>query len=238
MLELLSPETLTLPQGLSSQETRHLLILALMFTGYSLVHSLLAARSLKAAVDRHWPVLAPWYRMTYNFLAVILLVPVLAWLYQWPGGDLWVRPWPLAWLFDALALAALAAFVHSLRHYDLSRFSGSQQLRTGAAHADTDAGEALRLGFWHRFVRHPWYCFALVILWTRDLNPAELVFCLVASLYLLLGSRLEERKLVARFGAAYLDYRRRVPGLLPWPGRWLSQAEAERLETRAINPAG
>jgi protein-S-isoprenylcysteine O-methyltransferase Ste14 len=35
-------------------------------------------------------------------------------------------------------------------------------------------------------------------------------------LYLLVGTWLEERKLLAEFGAAYARYRREVPALFPW----------------------
>lgn len=51
--------------------------------------------------------------------------------------------------------------------------------------------------------------------------------------YLLLGSRLEESKLIAEYGDAYRDYRRRVPALFPWPCRALSVADARRLEQQA-----
>jgi hypothetical protein len=43
------------------------------------------------------------------------------------------------------------------------------------------------------------------------------------------GSRLEERKLVERFGERYRTYRQRVPGLLPLPWRMLGREEARRL---------
>jgi protein-S-isoprenylcysteine O-methyltransferase Ste14 len=62
------------------------------------------------------------------------------------------------------------------------------------------------------------------------MNQARLVSAWWITLYFILGSRLEERKLWARFGAAYREYMARVPGLLPLPWRILSQEEARRLE--------
>ena len=38
-----------------------------------------------------------------------------------------------------------------------------------------------------------------------------------ATIYILAGAWLEERKLLAEFGEAYADYRRRTPFIIPWP---------------------
>lgn len=43
------------------------------------------------------------------------------------------------------------------------------------------------------------------------------------------AARLEERKLLARFGPAYRDYMARVPGLVPRPWRILGRDEAREL---------
>lgn len=43
------------------------------------------------------------------------------------------------------------------------------------------------------------------------------------------GSLLEERKLLIRHGDSYARYRARVNGLIPWPGRILSEREARVL---------
>ena len=45
---------------------------------------------------------------------------------------------------------------------------------------------------------------------------------IILSAYLVVGSILEERKLLAEIGEPYAEYRRRVPMLVPWrvfPGR-------------------
>ena len=89
-----------------------------------------------------------------------------------------------------------------------------------------DQGSAAPL---HRHVRHPWYSLGLLILWTRDMDEARLTSALCITLYLWLGSLLEEEKLLAFHGEAYARYRARVPGLIPWPGRSLDADEARAL---------
>ena len=66
------------------------------------------------------------------------------------------------------------------------------------------------------------------------MDPAWLVSCIAITLYFAIGSRLEERKLVAEFGESYRRYQRRVPGLVPLPGRRLSRADAAEI-VAAVN---
>ncbi len=47
--------------------------------------------------------------------------------------------------------------------------------------------------------------------------------------YFLVGSRLEENKLVHAYGDRYRRYMERVPGLLPWPGKSISAQEASEI---------
>jgi len=78
-------------------------------------------------------------------------------------------------------------------------------------------------------VRHPWYSLGLVLLWTRDMDPALLTSAVLTTLYIGVGSRLEERKLIVFHGEIYRRYRGRVPALIPSPWRYLTGEEAEAL---------
>ena len=57
-----------------------------------------------------------------------------------------------------------------------------------------------------------------------------LVSVIMMTLYFVIGSRLEEKKLLSYYGNAYAHYRRKVPGLVPLPWKRLSHAEAQELE--------
>jgi methanethiol S-methyltransferase len=128
---------------------------------------------------------------------------------------------------NGLALAALAGFWFSTGSYDMGEFLGTRPLRE--RRADAVEHDGFRISTLHRFVRHPWYVLGLVLVWTRDMNAPLLVSAIAVTLYLVIGARLEERKLVAHFGAAYREYRQRVPGLIPLPWKRLSQIEAAKL---------
>lgn len=207
--------------------TDRILALLLCWLAYAAIHSLLASLWFKRRVAARWPRLAPGYRLAFNALAAILLVPPLWLTIAWRGPLLWSWEGGWAWVANGLALAAVAGFVWSTRYYDMAAFAGSAQWK--ARHGAAEDPGGLSLSPLHRHVRHPWYSLGLVILWTRDMDEARLVSALCISLYLWAGSLLEERKLLAFHGEAYARYRARVPGLIPWPGRSLSADEARAL---------
>ncbi len=202
---------------------------------YFTLHSLLASLRAKAFVQRHFPALLPAYRLLFNALSIVLLLPLLWLVHRDPGPLLWAWQGPWQWLAMALSALALGGFVWASRAYDLSVFLGLRQWRERRQKVeDTDA---LHIAALHRFVRHPWYFLALLILWSRDQYLNQAVFYALATAYLVIGSRLEENKLVRQYGEVYRQYQRKVPGLIPLPWRWLKADEADELVRRAAAEA-
>lgn len=211
-------------------DNAQLLAIALAWGLYGLIHSWLAGLGLKRWTERRWPALMPAYRLAFNGLAAALLIPPLWLTWRYPGEALW--HWP-AWIAWPAAAASVAGYLWSLRWYDGMDFLGLRQWRarrTGSAWHDH-----LVLSPMHRFVRHPWYSLGLLFLWTRDLNAGWLVAAVAITVYLVVGSRLEEAKLIEAFGDSYRRYRARVPALVPLPWRWLRRDEAEAL-LRLVKP--
>ncbi len=205
--------------------------LALGWAAYAALHSLLAALGCKAWVTSRWPGFAPYYRLVFNAIAIVLVLP-LAWAtYAIPGEWLWRWTGFAAWLANGLATAALAGFVLSSGTYDMGEFLGTRPWRE--KRTDAVEHEGFRISLLHRHVRHPWYALGLVLIWTRDMNAPLLVSALAITLYLFVGAWLEERKLEAHFGAAYREYRQRVPGLIPRPWKRLTAAQEGALVQRA-----
>jgi len=210
----------------------HLTLLATSWVLYAALHSALASHAGKTWFRGHFPHRFQAYRLMFNLLALALLLPPLWLLYSYPGPPLWRWPAVLGWIADGAALAAAAGFLWTMRAYDSGEFLGLRQLRQSAA--EVLRPTPLRLSWVHRFVRHPWYFFGLVILWTREMNAALLVTALILSLYVAVGSRREESDLIARYGHQYREYRKRVPALFPLPWRFLSARQAQDI----LNMAG
>ena len=201
--------------------------LLISWLGYFIVHSLLASLTVKRWVAAHKPGFMPAYRLAFNVIAVALLVPIVwltalqAWpvLWQWHGIG--------SWLAGVLKGLALLGFIWSLKYYDLQEFFGFKQWRMHQLIPEDQ--ESFRLSPLHRFVRHPWYFFALVLLWTQDMNVGKLITSGMATLYLMIGSRMEEKKLLVYHGERYRRYMERVPGLFPLPWKFLRRDEAQGL---------
>ena len=209
--------------------------LALGWLGYFAVHSAAASLAVKRWVARSYPALVPAYRIVYNALAVLLLLPIIWLTWRYPSPSLWVWHGALAWLANALAVAAVVVFVVSLGHYDGGEFIGLRQWRSHQRQVEDR--EVFHLSPFHRYVRHPWYCCALVLIWTRDMDAATLVSSVLMTAYIIFGARFEEAKLLIYHGAAYRRYMARVAGLVPLPWKTLSAAEAAELVCAARREA-
>lgn len=204
-----------------------IVILCAVWLVYGLVHSFTASLRLKRWVASRWPAYMPLYRLTFNLLALITLIPPLSLIYHWHGEYLW--QWTgVGWLIgNGLALAAIGGFVWSLRFYDGSEFIGWRQWRVGERQVEDQ--EHFHISPLHRYVRHPWYFLGLMILWTRDMDGVLLLSGLMITGYVILGSRLEERKLLIYHGSRYRRYQAQVPALFPLPWRFLTARQAQAL---------
>jgi protein-S-isoprenylcysteine O-methyltransferase Ste14 len=68
----------------------------------------------------------------------------------------------------------------------------------------------------YRWVRHPLYFFLLLMIWScPDLTVDRLLFNVLFTGWMVIGSILEERDLVDTFGELYREYQRKVPMLIP-----------------------
>lgn len=72
----------------------------------------------------------------------------------------------------------------------------------------------------YRWVRHPLYFFCLLIIWAQvSMTTDRLVFSGLWTLWIIIGTFLEEKDLTAAFGDAYRNYQRSVPMLIPYKWR-------------------
>jgi len=68
----------------------------------------------------------------------------------------------------------------------------------------------------YRWVRHPLYLFAILIIWASpDITADRLLLNFLWTAWIIAGAFLEERDLASYFGAAYRTYQRKTPMLIP-----------------------
>ena len=186
---------------------------------YGGLHSLLASRWAKARARRSLgPAAGRLYRLAYNVLGGLTLLPVLAFPARFPGLPLYRIAWPWSGLTVAVQATALLTILVGLRQTGLGSFLGLRQLLEG----EGDRQAQLQVTGLYRWVRHPLYTAGLVFLWFSPLMTTSLLALFAGlSAYIYIGSRLEERRLIEDFGQPYRDYQRCIPPLIPLPWRRL-----------------
>lgn len=207
------------------------LILAAAWVAWCTLHSLLVSVSGTAWFKHRLGGIYQYQRLLFNIVAMVTLIPLfyLGWRYrgdpifQWAG---WLRG-----LQSFLIGVALVFFISGARQYDLKQFLGLRRLSNGdgvcATIGETCAVETKGvLGL----VRHPWYSGGMIIIWARTIDAAALVTNLVLTAYFIVGTLLEEHRLVREMGEAYRRYQREVPMFVPW--RWIVRKNKGSEESR------
>ena len=179
---------------------------------FAVQHSVMARPFFKRWLTRFIPPAAE--RSTYvlaSGLALILLVV----FWEPMGGVIWSVKSPTATAVIHVVFAAGWAlmFVSTflINHFDLF---GLRQVWLNLAGREYTPLQ-FELTWLYRFVRHPLYTGLFLGMWaTPTMTAAHLVFALMASAYILIGVRLEERDL-RTFHPEYDGYAREVPRFVP-----------------------
>jgi len=189
------------------------LIYGAAWLSFGFLHSFLAG-------DRLTPLCGAYTRFIYNGISVFHILGVF-FVGRWVFSG--VEPFNMSdtagWVLRSAHVAGWILFVAALRYYDLGLLAGTKQIRRARAGKPVPDIEPLHLTGFHRYVRHPLYAAAFIILWTAAMSPYGLATALWGTLYLLAGTYFEERRLVRLYGEPYETYRKQVPAFLPWRGR-------------------
>ena len=193
------------------------IIYFLLWVSFGIAHTLLAGPKAKAHLSS---LLGRGYRMSYNLFALYHIVLVIYGGRYLLGSG--AAHFPLSNSLQSAMTGAMIlgiiTFVLALTQYDLGRFSGLTQL---FERQKEEIEEPLHLGGLHRFVRHPLYSGVYLYMWGSVRTEFDLATAIWASIYLMIGSHFEERKLIATYGDAYRNYMKRVPAVIPWRGQML-----------------
>jgi len=213
-------------------------LLALLWAAYCAAHSTLITVPVTGFFRRVSGDGFRFYRLLFNIFSLGTLVPLVSYshsnrwstalIFAWDGSLRGVQ-----WAFVAVAVLLVIA---GARHYSLLQFLGIRQLRRdGGRGAMTESGEFDCSGVLG-LVRHPWYTAVFLFLWARDFNFAGFTVNVVLSAYLVVGTILEERKLILEFGDRYREYQDRVSMFVPlkWILR-LGNRRTEKAGSRAGN---
>jgi protein-S-isoprenylcysteine O-methyltransferase Ste14 len=172
---------------------------------YGAIHSILATDTIKKSVP------TKYYRLIYNFLAIVLLIPILYLQITLPSVNVMISSLLSQVLSGMMMLSGIYLVYVSFKNYELKEFLGLDfnQKKTKSE---------LQIEGVSSVVRHPIYTGILLFLWGTFgyfTTEAYLVTAIALTIYIRIGIYFEEKKLVKEFGKQYEKYQKEVPMLIP-----------------------
>jgi protein-S-isoprenylcysteine O-methyltransferase Ste14 len=190
------------------------LINGLLLGLFAVQHAVMARPGFKAWWTRIVPAAAE--RSTF-VLSTCVVLALLVWQWRPIEGIVWRVDWPMAAGFlYAVSFLGWGIVLYSsflIDHFDLFGLRQVWFYFRGKQYTSHPFVERSL----YRLVRHPLMLGFLIAFWaTPNMTAGHLVFALLTTGYILIGTRIEERDLVQFLGDAYLSYRARTPGLIPF----------------------
>jgi protein-S-isoprenylcysteine O-methyltransferase Ste14 len=160
-----------------------------------------------------------FYRLFYNVFFLCTLVPLLFYSTSLEQGPLFRWHGPLLNIQYFLIASSAFLFIAGGWNYSILKFLGIQQIKTGRENQSlSDHGTFVVSGI-HRMIRHPWYLGGMMIVWARNVSLLAILINIVITGYFIIGTYLEERKLIREFGEQYREYQANVSKFFPY--KWL-----------------
>ncbi|MGE3110017.1 MAG: methanethiol S-methyltransferase [Phycisphaerales bacterium] len=194
-----------------------LVINAALLALFVVQHTVMARPAFKRAWTRVIP--RSIERSTF-VLASCVCLGLLFWQWRPLPGVVWSVSNPVAAgaITGVSILGWVTVFASSMliNHFDLFGLRQTWLRARGREYQPV----GFRLVGLYRLVRHPLMVGFLLAFWaTPTMSVGHLFFAVMTTGYILLGTWIEERDLIAEHGESYLAYRRGVRGFIPIPRR-------------------
>ncbi|MFH2059146.1 MAG: hypothetical protein ABIJ59_09620 [Pseudomonadota bacterium] len=171
-------------------------------------HSIMVRPTFKNRVCFYIP--EHWIPALFSIVSGLTLILVI-FFWQNTGAAFIVLPTWLLWIMGCaffLGLAGLKWGVYSLPAFD------PMGIRNQTFKKNQEP--VLKIKGPYKHMRHPFYFFTLVLIWSStEFTIDRIMFNLLWSFWIVIGTWLEERNLVKLFGNDYIIYQKQTPMLLP-----------------------
>ena len=198
-----------------------IVIIVILFFLFASSHSLLAAFDVKKRLTEKIGTKIAFYRMFYNVSSLIIFIAVY-YLSPKPNLVIYDLQFPYDIIIFTIQVFGIIGLIWSVVHINGKEFLGLSQIKRyfeGKYRLDDlDEYHELVVKGPFKYSRHPIYFFTIILLGFRStMDLFYLVFFLCMLAYFYIGSMYEEKSLAKRFGNKYLDYKSKVPRLIPNP---------------------
>jgi methanethiol S-methyltransferase len=193
------------------------LLVVLLWVGYCALHSYLISIRFTNIMTRLLKKYYAFYRLFYVLISLVLLIPLLNYTGQLDSQVIITDNPHLNILRYFLTYGSLLIFFWSFFFdYDSLSFSGIRQILNIGKSNDGSTGNEIKRKGLLGIIRHPMYFALIVYLWSQTHRLMDVVVYSVLTIYVIIGTLLEEKKLVLEFGEAYKKYQQEVPMIIPF----------------------
>ncbi len=162
-----------------------------------------------------------FYRLFYNLAALVTFIPLVlfelslkgALIFRWEGN--------LVFLHITLFTVVILLLISGGLKYDMLQLFGIRQIKSGVSHSTLSESGDINTSGILGITRHPWYLATVIFIWIchRDMYISTFIFNILLSIYIIIGTVLEEKKLIIELGDNYQDYKEKVSML--FPTKWI-----------------
>lgn len=195
------------------------LLAPLLWVLWCALHSTLIAAPVTDLMKKKLGLQFRFYRLFYNTVALVTLIPLAA--YSLSIDQEPVFRWEGYWKIGKYLLLITSFFLFTAggRHYSLGQLLGVRQIKTGRTGQLLSEFNTFDSSGVLGVIRHPWYTAGILLVWAGDMGLSALLINIVISAYFVIGTILEERKLLLAFGESYRKYQGNVSMFIPF--KWL-----------------
>jgi len=190
-------------------------MLSLLVIAWCVLHSAIISVSVTEYFKKRLGSEFRFYRLFFNLISFLTLIPVALFAYSIRAETIF--HWDGYMRIGQVLLLVVAVLLFFLggRHYNARQVLGIKQIKEGTLNkAISDTGELDTSGVLG-ITRHPWYLATILLIWARQMDASVLFVNVILTSYLIVGTVLEEKKLIREFGEKYEAYQDRVSMLIP-----------------------
>jgi len=193
------------------------LVVSVFWTGYCFLHSYLISISFTKYITRLLKNYYAFYRLFYVSISLVLLIPLINYTNQIDRAIIisYDSPWPVIryiFMYGSLLLFFWAFFFS----YDSLSFFGIRQILNFKKNKEKNSTADIKLNGLLGIIRHPMYLALIIYLWCQTFRVVDIIVNIILTTYVIIGTILEEKKLILEFGEAYKRYQKQVPMLIPF----------------------
>jgi methanethiol S-methyltransferase len=190
-----------------------LLIDASLCMVFFLQHSLLIRRPIRRKLSNYIP--TDYYNAFYGITSVVALLLVLI---LWQESPILIAraEGVVYWVLRALFFVAIVGFYWGAKSLGSFDALGVKPIMSAISNRPSKPPQFSANGP-YRWARHPLYLFMIMLIWACPvLTLDRLLFNSLWTMWIVIGTYLEDRDLHVEFGSQYDEYSSRVPILIPY----------------------